>query len=78
MDIATANTTVDRLFGARWVTRELPKIDRMSSPCLVVRFINSDDEFPYVPASVFASAERERAVANDISGTGLVAWTLYA
>ena len=34
----------------RWVTREHPKIDRIACPWLVLRFINPDAEFIYVPA----------------------------
>jgi len=64
---------LDRLFGAarptKWVTRERPKIDRIACPWLILRFIDSKAEFRYVPTNdVFATAERELAVAYDIPG----------
>ena len=33
----------------KWVTRERPKIDRIACPWLVVRFIDENPEFLYVP-----------------------------
>jgi hypothetical protein len=64
---------LDELFGARrptrWVTRARPKIDRIACPWLIRRFIDADAVFFYVPTeAVFATAERERAVAYDIPG----------
>jgi hypothetical protein len=64
---------LDKLFGARrpskWVTRERPKIDRIACPWLILRFIDPKAEFLYVPATeVFATAEREKAIAYDIPG----------
>ena len=64
---------LDRHFGARrptrWVTRERPKIDRIACPWLIRRFIDPQAEFLYVPTDqVFATAEREGAVAYDIPG----------
>jgi hypothetical protein len=64
---------LDRLFANRrptkWVTRERPKIDRIACPWLTLRFIDPKAEFLYVPVKdVFATAERERAVAYDIPG----------
>lgn len=64
---------LDKLFGARrpskWVTRERPKIDRIACPWLIRRFIDPKAEFLYVAAKeVFATAEREKAVAYDIPG----------
>jgi hypothetical protein len=66
-------TQLEDLFGdrrpTRWVTRERPKIDRIACPWLIRRFIDKDAELLYVPtAEVFATAERERAVAYDIPG----------
>jgi hypothetical protein len=60
-------------FGTRrptqWVTRERPKIDRIACPWLIKRFIDADARFYYVPTTdVFATAEREGAVAYDIPG----------
>ncbi len=77
MDVTTAsdqiNSELDRHFGrrrpTRWVTRERPKIDRIACPWLIRRFIDPDAEFLYVPTDeVFATAEREGAVAYDIPG----------
>ena len=54
---------------SRWITRERPKIDRIACPWLVLRFIDPDAEFFYVPVEkVFAEAERLDAVPYDIPG----------
>jgi len=43
----------------KWITRERPKIDRIACPWLILRFIDRDAEFLYVPASeVLAIAEK--------------------
>jgi len=56
----------------KWVTRERPKIDRLACPWLIRRFIDSDAEILYVPASqVLAVAQREGAVPFDIPGVEL-------
>lgn len=53
----------------KWATRERPKIDRIACPWLIVRFIDDEPEFLYVPAAeVLAVAERERATPYDILG----------
>ena len=53
----------------KWVTRERPKIDRIACPWLVVRFIDKDAEFLYVPAdTVLAVAEETGAIPYDIPG----------
>ena len=50
----------------RWVTRERPKTDRIACPWLILRFIDKEAEFLYVPASdVLEVAEREGAVSFD-------------
>lgn len=55
--------------GARWVTRERPKIDRIACPWLVRRFIDRDARFFFVPtAEVFDTAEQLGAVAFDLPG----------
>ena len=64
------------LFGSRrpsrWVTRERPKIDRIACPWLIRRFIDPQAEILFVPTpEVFATAEREGAVAFDIPGAPL-------
>ena len=54
------------------MTRERPKIDRIACPWLILRFIDAKARFLYVPAKeVFATAEREGAVAYDIPGAPL-------
>jgi len=53
----------------KWITRERPKIDRIACPWLILRFIDHDDEFLYVPASeVLAIAEKTGAIPYDIPG----------
>jgi hypothetical protein len=54
---------------SRWITRERPKVDRVACPWLVLRFIDPQAEFLYVPAAtVLSEAERLGAVAYDIPG----------
>ena len=54
---------------SRWITRERPKIDRIACPWLVLRFIDPQAEFLYVPtARVLSEAERLGAIAYDIPG----------
>ena len=56
----------------KWVTRERPKIDRIACPWLILRFIESDAEFLYVPAAeVLTVAERTGAIPYDIPGVEL-------
>jgi len=69
-------TVLGRLFGDRrptkWVTRERPKIDRIACPWLILRFIDPEAEFLFVPTDeVFATAENSNAVAFDIPGAPL-------
>ena len=53
----------------KWVTRERPKIDRIACPWLILRFIDRDAEFLYVPApEVLAVAEAQSATPYDIPG----------
>ena len=55
--------------GTRWITRERPKVDRIACPWLVLRFVDPNAEFIYVPAAeVLAAAEREGATPYDIPG----------
>lgn len=54
---------------SRWVTRERPKIDRIACPWLVLRFIDRDAEFLYVPAAdVLRVAAQTGATPYDIPG----------
>ncbi|MEQ1865188.1 MAG: chromate resistance protein ChrB domain-containing protein [Micropepsaceae bacterium] len=67
------SSELDKLFAAhrptKWVTRERPKIDRIACPWAILRFIDTQAEFLYVPVKdVFATAKREHAIAYDIPG----------
>ena len=56
----------------KWVTRERPKIDRIACPWLIVRFIDDNPEFLFVPtARVFDTAAESGAVPYDIPGAEL-------
>ena len=56
----------------KWVTRERPKIDRIACPWLILRFIDSQAEFLYVPADrVLAIAQETGATPYDIRGVEL-------
>jgi hypothetical protein len=53
----------------KWVTRERPRIDRLACPWLIVRFIDREAEFLYVPpAEVRRTAEKFGAIPYDIPG----------
>src|SRR5438093_2758461 len=53
----------------RWVTRERPKTDRVAWPWLILRFIDPDAEFLYVPADrVLDVVQDEGAVSYDAPG----------
>ncbi len=53
----------------KWITRERPKIDRIACPWLIVRFIDKDAEFIYVPAkNVLSEAARLDAIPYDVAG----------
>ena len=75
MDAITSETR-DRLSSlfpgrapSRWITRERPKIDRIACPWLVLRFIDPEAEFLYVPAArVLAEAKEQSAEPYDIPG----------
>jgi hypothetical protein len=50
----------------KWVTRSHVHVDRVACPWLISRFVDSDAEFLFVPASqVKEAAEREGAVPFD-------------
>jgi hypothetical protein len=56
----------------RWVTREHPKIDRIACPWLILRFIESDAEFLYVPSEqVLKLAQETGATPYDVPGVEL-------
>jgi hypothetical protein len=53
----------------KWVTRERPKTDRIACPWLILRFIDPDAEFLYVPADeVLLVGDREGALSYDAPG----------
>lgn len=53
----------------KWVTRERPKIDRIACPWLILRFIDQEAEFLYVPATeVLRVAADTGATPYDIPG----------
>ena len=46
-----------------WVTRERPKIDRIACPWLILRFIDTQAQFHYVPSDqVLAIASARAAI----------------
>lgn len=56
----------------RWVTRVLPKIDRIACPWLIRRFIDARAEFLYVEAKYVEGVAKETgAVPYDIEGVKL-------
>jgi hypothetical protein len=55
-----------------WVTRERPKIDRIACPWLILRFIDAQAQFHYVPADqVIAIAKQTGAIPYDVPGVEL-------
>jgi hypothetical protein len=55
-----------------WITRERPKIDRIACPWLILRFIDAQAQFQYVPADrVIAIAQETGAIPYDIPGVEL-------
>ncbi len=53
----------------KWITRERPKIDRIACPWLILRFIDREAEFLYVPAAdVLKIAAGTGATPYDIPG----------
>ena len=51
----------------KWVTREHPKIDRIACPWLIVRFIDQEAEFLFVPpGDVPRVAEETGAIPYDV------------
>lgn len=56
----------------KWITRERPKIDRIACPWLILRFIEPNAEFLYVPPDRVLSIARETAaIPYDIPGVEL-------
>ena len=56
----------------QWISREHPKIDRIACPWLILRFIDTQAQFHYVPADrVYAMAKETGAIPYDIPGVEL-------
>lgn len=56
----------------QWITREHPKIDRIACPWLILRFIDAEAQFHYVPADrVVTMAKELGATPYDIPGVEL-------
>lgn len=56
----------------KWVTRERPKIDRIACPWLILRFIDPEADFLYVPpADVLRVAAETGATPFDVPGVEL-------
>jgi hypothetical protein len=56
----------------QWITRERPKIDRIACPWLIVRFIDDDPDFLYVPGEkVMEVAAETGATPFDVPGVEL-------
>jgi hypothetical protein len=55
-----------------WITRERRKIDRIACPWLILRFIDAQAQFHYVPADqVLGVAQQIGAIPYDIPGVEL-------
>lgn len=53
----------------KWVTREKARVDRIACPWLIIRFIDKDAQFLFVPADkVLDVASRENAISFDAPG----------
>lgn len=53
----------------KWVTRQRPKIDRIACPWLILRFIDAEAEFLFVPENeVPAVAAAQQATPFDVTG----------
>ncbi|CAN7805379.1 chromate resistance protein [Paraburkholderia hospita] len=56
----------------KWITRERPKVDRIACPWLIVRFIDKDAEFIYVPReAVLRVAKETGAIPYDVPNVEL-------
>jgi hypothetical protein len=56
----------------KWVTRRKARVDRIACPWLILRFIDSDAEFLFVPEDqVMDTARREGARPFDVPGVEL-------
>jgi hypothetical protein len=56
----------------KWITRERPKVDRIACPWLIVKFIDKEAEFLYVPRDeVLRVAQETGAIPYDVPNVEL-------
>lgn len=56
----------------KWITRERPKVDRIACPWLILRFIDKEADFLFVPPDqVMKTAEKTGATPFDVPGVEL-------
>ena len=56
----------------KWITRQNAAVDRIACPWLILRFVDSEAEFLFVPESEVASqAAATGAIPFDVQGTKL-------
>lgn len=56
----------------KWVTRERPKVDRIACPWLILRFIDKEADFLFVPpGDVMKTVEKTGATPYDVPGVEL-------
>jgi hypothetical protein len=56
----------------KWVTREKARVDRIACPWLIIRFIDREPTFLFVPTSqVMSVADREGAIPYDVPNVEL-------
>jgi hypothetical protein len=56
----------------KWITREKVKVDRVACPWLIVKFVDKEAQFLFVPADqVMETAEREGAIPYDVPNVEL-------
>lgn len=53
----------------KWITRNRPKIDRIACPWLILKFVDPDAEFIFVPNDqVVSEARKQKAIPFDVVG----------
>jgi hypothetical protein len=56
----------------KWITRENANVDRIACPWLIMRFVDADAEFIYVPGDrVMDEAQRQGAIPYDVKDVEL-------
>src|SRR5438128_11376349 len=56
----------------KWVTREHVKVDRVACPWLILKFVDPQAQFRFVPPEqVLEVAQREDAIPYDVTGAAL-------